>query len=197
MPARRAASRTCSSAPQAIASVLPSGSSSSTRNSGIIETGVLGVRCLAGGPAAEVAGRADRAVALLGEQLDEPRLVLDLLVEDPRRHVIGARVLAEREAADLRPRADRASLGLQQDLEDGRSGRPAAVCGRGLLAVARSRQVGIRAAGAVGEVADVVRDRAAELEDARRDQLEVRAVLQACVFADLLVVLVSGEVHAQ
>ena len=58
-------------------------------------------------------------------------------------------------------------------------------------------QVSIGAAGAVGKGADVVRDRAAKLVDPRSDQLEVGAVFQARVLADLLVVLVAGQVHAQ
>src|SRR5207245_4924070 len=61
----------------------------------VVEAGVFRVWGLSGGSAAEVTGRADDDVALHGEQLDEPRLVLDLFVQDPRSHVIGARILAE------------------------------------------------------------------------------------------------------
>src|SRR5205807_5078250 len=145
---------------------------------------VLAVGGVARLAAAEVARGADLAVALLAQQLDEPGLVLDLLVEDARGHVVGPRVLAEGQVADLAPGADGAALGLQQHGQDlGRRG----VAG----------QVGVGTAGAVGEVADVPGNAAAQLVDAGRDQLEVGPVFQPGVLADLLVVLVAGQKHAQ
>src|SRR5579875_168831 len=84
------------------------------QRSGVVEAGVLGVGSLARGAPAEVAGGPDHAVALLGEQLDEPGLVLDLLLEDPGGHVVGTGVLAEGDVADLRPGPDRAPLGLKE-----------------------------------------------------------------------------------
>src|SRR5262249_58077782 len=108
----------------------------------VVEPAVLAVRGLARLAAAEVARRADLVVALLAEQLDEPGLVLDLLVEDAGGHVVGARVLAEGQVADLAPGADGAALRLQQHGQDLGGGRV-------------GRQVGVGAAGAVGELADV------------------------------------------
>jgi hypothetical protein len=47
----------------------------------------------------EVAGGNGLAVTFMRQQFDEPRLVLDFLVEDARRQVISTRVLAKRQVA--------------------------------------------------------------------------------------------------
>src|SRR5437588_107416 len=122
-------------------------------SSGVVEPAVLAVGGVTRGAAAEVARGPDLVVALLAQQLDEPGLVLDLLVEDARRHVVGARVLAEGQVAHLAPGADGAALRLQQHRQD---------LGRRRV----GRQVGVGAAGPVGELADVARDRAAQPVDA-------------------------------
>src|SRR5674536_371047 len=48
----------------------------------------------------------------LAEELREPRLVLDLLVQDRQREVVGAVVLAGRQVTDVRVAAHRATLCL-------------------------------------------------------------------------------------
>src|SRR5687768_14995066 len=105
-PARRAASRMYSSAPHVTARTLPSGNSNSTVNSRVVEPSVLRVWSLPWSPTPKVPRWTNDAVTLLREQLDEPRFVLDLLVQDPLRHVVCAVVLGECEIADLRPRAN-------------------------------------------------------------------------------------------
>src|SRR5438874_90377 len=120
----------------------------------------------AGRAAGEVARRAGDVPTLGREQLDEPGLVLDLLVQDARRHVVRARVLPEREVADLRPAPDRAPLRLEEHLEDRlrrRSDDDVVARASVAPAVPRSGQVGVGTARPLGEGADVVRKRPAEL----------------------------------
>ena len=102
------------------------------------------------------------AVALLAQQLDEPRLVLDLRLQESRCPVGGA----------LAPRSNRAALGLEQHGEDG---------GRRRLV----RQVCVGTAGAIRKVSDVAGQAAAELVESGGDELEVGPVLQARILADL------------
>src|SRR5205814_9677278 len=111
----------------------------------------------------------------------------------------GSRVLPQGEVADLGPCANRAPLGLEENLEDRRRAGVGKdlVPPSGALTILGARKVGIRATGTIGERADVVGNRPAELVDPRRDELEVGPVLQARVLANLLVVLLAGQVHAE
>src|SRR5262245_15462821 len=126
--------------------------------------------------AAEVARRA------LAEELGEPGLVLDLLVEDGGADRICPRVLAESEGANVLVGTDGAAFGFDQDreqiLERG--------AGRRLAALQAVGEVGVGAAGDVGEAANVAGQLAAQLVDARHQSLEVVAVLDAGVLDDLL-----------
>jgi hypothetical protein len=60
---------------------------------GGVETGILAVWSVARIASAEVPRGPAHAITLHAKELDEPRLVLNLLVEDARGHVVGARVL--------------------------------------------------------------------------------------------------------
>ncbi len=131
-----------------------------------------------------MAGRIDLVVALLAEEFDEPRLVIDLLVEDALGHVVGARVASLGHVTDLGPRADGTAFGLQQNFEY--------VLRRRVV-----RQFGVRTGRAVREVADVGRQFAAEFEDPREDEFEVRAVFETGVLRYLLVILLAGEIAAE
>src|SRR5581483_4199848 len=95
----------------------------------------------------------------------------------------------EGQVADLAPGADGAALRLQQDLQDvcrlvSLAPRPVAARPRPRI----PRKIRVRTSRAVRERADVRRQRAPQLVNPRRDQLEVRSVFQARILADLLVV---------
>src|SRR6266852_1131335 len=79
----------------------------------------------------------------LAQILGEPRLVLDLLVQDGQRQIVSAMVLAESHIAYLGIGTDGAALRLYQNIQH-------------LIHVTRIiRQVGVRTPGDVGEPADV------------------------------------------
>src|SRR6185436_1354794 len=84
----------------------------------IVEPAVLAVRSIARIAATEVPGRPAYAIPLHAEQLDEPGFVLDLFLQDARRHVVGPRIFAESDVANLVPGADRAALGFEQHFEN-------------------------------------------------------------------------------
>ena len=108
--------------------------------------------------------------------------MLDLLVQNRRADRVRPRVLELRERADVAVRPDGAPLRLDQHGEQVLQRRP----GRRLAALEAVRQVGVRAAGDVGEPADVPRQLAAQLVDAGHQRLEVVAVLDPGVLDDLL-----------
>lgn len=150
----------------------------------IVEAAVLAVRRLPRSAAPEVARRNRLPVAFVSEQFDEPRFVFDLLVQNARGHVVRPGVFAERHVADLDPAADRAPLGLEQQRED--------VDGR-----RRIGQLRRGASGLIVERGQIVRQFAAQFVNSRDDQFPVRAIFQACVLANLLVVFVARKVHAE
>src|SRR5262249_47041972 len=82
------------------------------------------------------------------------------------------------------PRADGAAFRLQEHRKN--------VGCRGIL-----RQIRIGAARAIGELADISRDRATQLINSRRDQLKVGAIFETGVFTNLFVILVPGQVHSE
>src|SRR5207237_1765024 len=84
----------------------------------VIELPILAVRRLAWLAAAEVSAGDALAIALMRQQLDEPRLVLHFFVENARRQVIGSRIFAESHVAHRAPTADGATLRLQQQGQD-------------------------------------------------------------------------------
>src|SRR3954453_18080070 len=97
------------------------------------------IRRSAGLAAAEVARGA------FAQELREPRLVLDLLVEDRGADGVGAVVFALRERADDAVGWDDAALGLDQESDKFFQRR----AGRRLAALEAIRQEGVRAAGDV------------------------------------------------
>src|SRR6266851_2267045 len=95
IPDRAAAFQMNSSAAHSI-SCRPSGVWRTTRNADtlrVIEAAILTVRGFAGLAAPEVSGGDGLAVALVRQQFDEPRLMLDLFIQDAGRQVIRARIL--------------------------------------------------------------------------------------------------------
>ena len=124
------------------------------------------------------------AVALVREQFDEPGFVLDFLVQDSRRHVVGARVFAEGHVADFTPAADGAALRLQQQRKNVHDCRwIGQLCGFTSCLIVERRQI--------------VRQFAAKFINTGNDELPVGAIFEPRIFADLFVVLVSGQMHAQ
>src|SRR5436305_15031170 len=97
----------------------PDGSMARSLNSlRVIELPILAIRRLAWLAAAEVSAGDALAVALVCQQLDEPRLVLHFFVENARRHVIRPRILAKSHVAHRAPTANSAALRLQQQGQD-------------------------------------------------------------------------------
>jgi hypothetical protein len=100
--------------------------------------------------------------------------VLHFLIENGESDVISAMVLTERHVADFGAGAHGATLGFDQNRE------------QRIHVLWIRRKEGVRAAGDVGELADVARQSAAQLINARSEGFEVIPILNASVFNDLL-----------
>src|SRR5260370_1721759 len=149
-----------------------------------MKAGIFTVRRFSRFAAAEMARRCRLAIALMSEQLNEPWLVLDLFVQNARGQVIGAWIFAKGYIAHGTPASDRTPLRFKQQGEN----------------VDRCRwvwQFGRTTTGLIMKFLEIVRKLTAKFINARNDQLPMSPVFESRVFADLLVVLVSGKVHAQ
>src|SRR5260370_27334439 len=80
----------------------------------VVESAVLAVGRLARFAATEVARGNRLAIALMCQELDEPRFVLDFLVENSRGQIVSPRVLSEGHVAHRAPASNGAALRFEQ-----------------------------------------------------------------------------------
>src|SRR3954447_5120848 len=135
----------------------------------IVERRVLAVRRMPRFATAEMSRRYALPIALVRQQFDEPRLVFDLLVQNPRSHVVSSWILPERHVANLDPRTNRAALRLQQQRQNIHRRR-------------RIRQLRRSASRLIVELRQIVRQFAAQFVNTRNDQLPVRPIFQTRIF---------------